>query len=366
MPGSEQHRQVRDFLYKYYPNSDLENMQIAPLKGGIATTIFKVNLSDEGKEYCVVVRKNPEQIDLRDYNREILFQDFCSAAEIGPKILYRDSDYTLMEFIHGEWPLPETLDKPQLTSIANSIRILHSADLTINLSDAHFLFQLKQMLKEKNSDPEKEELLVRARHWIEQVGEFFYKDSHLCPCHLDLNPGNILLSQQNKTFLVDFTDSHCDDKFIDLGKFAAYMGLGANEKITLLKSYFSGEPSRKQIALLNIAQMLFELRLGMVGLLNIKSDAELKELLANQDLNADSKKAHHSLIHDYLHGNIQDENIFYKRLVDVYYLSWKQKIESKEYLEDMHILSNPSYQSFFDFNISAEIDIKSNKQNVYN
>ncbi|WP_423202508.1 phosphotransferase [Legionella brunensis] len=72
-------------------------------------------------------------------------------------------------------------------------------------------------------------MCLNAKDWLNRVAEFYYKQENLCSCHLDLNPGNILL-HENKAFLIDFTDSHLDDRFIDLGKFSAYMGLGTREK----------------------------------------------------------------------------------------------------------------------------------------
>ncbi|KTC82810.1 hypothetical protein [Legionella brunensis] len=107
--------------------------------------------------------------------------------------------------------------------------------------------------------------------------------------------------------------------------------------------------------------MIFELRLGMVGLLNAKIDKDQLAILL-------SKQDDFSLQHDYLHGKIEDQNNFFKRMIQVFYQSWQQKINSKEHINDLEILFSPSYKSFFPTNIPTIQGNQMNrsKENTYN
>ena len=197
-----------------------------------------VNLikSNSGEQFYVL-----KESGCKEYNYRLKIQ--CKKQKLfkhqfnvlAPKILetgYKDKlFYFSMEYIAGR-TLAEHTEKVRILEIGDLIKRLFNCILTSNISfdtNNHIIFMnkidsLKYLL-------EKHKHLYSAFHILEN---FNWNNVQKSYCHGDLTLENILITDDNKIYLIDFLDSFYNSWQIDVAKLLQDLELGwsfRNEKM---------------------------------------------------------------------------------------------------------------------------------------
>ena len=204
---------------------------ITPI-GGLNNDNFKITYNNSN----YFVRISSSSYIYNDINEETNILKKASALNLSPSVIYFDSSNRnlLTDWIDGRMPTEkESNSEPFITLLTKKLKTLHSLTSTnvfnpfveirkIIFSNKDYFFDTVPYILD----------LLENLNIIETL----VKDSYMEGlCHNDLNPSNILLTDEN-LYIVDYEFAARGDIFFDLATIAWL--LEDNSRKLLIKKYF--------------------------------------------------------------------------------------------------------------------------------
>lgn len=217
---------------------------IDPLQGGFSTAkLFKVNTATQS----YVLRLLDPQRSFTDRDREIKCMDISSQEGLAPKVYYANAKegIILMEFIQTP-PLSkeERSPKVRLPRLGHILKKLHNGVPFPNTMSIYEEIQkVSSMLAMKKI--KLPELVGEALTAIQKIEGPLAKTATLVPCHNDLNPNNILFTQ-NQIKIIDWERAGMGEPYFDLASIALFFVFDPKDEDIFLESYFGAPPTLAQ------------------------------------------------------------------------------------------------------------------------
>ncbi|POZ63847.1 choline/ethanolamine kinase family protein [Chromobacterium alticapitis] len=161
----------------------------------------------------------------------------AAALGVAPRLVYADaaSGITISEFIAAE-----ALDRSPagIRRMASALRRLHQSqafDGGMPLAD----ILAGEVAKLGLSQPD---AVIQAVCQAAAEADAISRENARVPCHLDLNPGNIVLSGQRVLFL-DWETAGLGDPYLDLAQLGVFVFSTPEQGQSLLQAYLQAEPT---------------------------------------------------------------------------------------------------------------------------
>lgn len=209
---------------------------ITPLQGGFSSSkLYKVNTATQS----YVLRLIDPQRSFADRDREIKCMEIASQEDIAPKVYYANpkDGIIMMEFIQSS-PLSKEEQSPKirLPRLGQILKKLHKSPPFPKTISAQEEIQkvVSKLAMKKIKLPE---LVSEVLTNIQKIEGPLQKTAKLVPCHNDLNPNNILFTQ-NQIKIIDWEGAGMGDPYFDLATIALFFVFDPKDEGILLKSYF--------------------------------------------------------------------------------------------------------------------------------
>lgn len=229
---------------------------ITPLKGGMSdSTLYKIDVNN--KSYVVRLIGNRS---IEDRTREIQAQIIASDQGWGPVLYASDVDqgWIVMDYLKSI-PLTDSnrAGDDLYVSLAKVLQRMHNGPQF--LPGKPIVKEIKELLQKltaqgKISPPfEGFELEAMIRSLEADHSPM------LAPTHRDLNPNNIIFSD-NQIHLIDFENAAQDDPFYDLACIGIFYIFDAYHEKIFLNAYFDRDATEREYAAyqtMKVAALLF-------------------------------------------------------------------------------------------------------------
>jgi len=274
-------KSIKEAISKVAPNKDLNSIEFTPLLGGLSKAVlltFKAN----GKQY--VLRLLDKSLEIR--KSEIVAHKIADNLGVAPKIFYIDSEENplviMMEFIDGrDFTAKDLNNKKLLKKTMDVIRKFNNCNkkniishkVKLDLYDDLY----NRMLKSGSVYPSGfEEMRKKLRKDYEKLSR-----THL-PTHGDFIPWNILITKDEKVYLIDWPNTRLDNPFVDIGSFAYIAGASKEQIKNMLKAYLLRRPTKSEIDEVMFFQSveLFLFAIWMIGIQEEKDQKKLDSILS--------------------------------------------------------------------------------------
>mgnify|MGYP003386575782 FL=1 len=200
-------------------------------------------------QHCfkVVADNNIYFVKTIEGNTEVLVTSCAVKSGLSPNIIYHDQDWLVTRFIEADNMALSTLNIDD--KISYSIRLM---------AQCHQLHVKPAVLSPKGlindlldnsyySQPQKTALLALANLLIEPIYDC---KNNVC-CHGDLNFSNVLMSEELRTWLIDYECACNAPAEYDLAMFIAINGLASDKIIIIIEQYQVQSSSNVDPLLLN-------------------------------------------------------------------------------------------------------------------
>jgi aminoglycoside phosphotransferase (APT) family kinase protein len=220
-------------------------LDLAPLHGGLSgATRFTCTV--DGAAY--VVRMG----DLARAPREVACQRIAADLGVAPRIRYADPEtgVCIMERIDGH-QLGGPPDPRRLEKVCRALRRLHegpafpSATKPVDVI-AFFAARLAELGDELPPD------LARA---VDDASRATARWAESAPCHEDLNPNNILETEDGVVF-VDWEVAGAGDPFVDLAQLGVFAFARPDDRARILPTYLGRAPTEEEEARALLARVI--------------------------------------------------------------------------------------------------------------
>lgn len=217
---------------------------ISPLQGGFSTSkLFKINTAIQS----YVLRLLDPQHSFADRDREIKCMEIASREDIAPKVFYANPQdgIIIMEFIQSS-PLSkeEMSPKVRLPRLGHILKKLHNGAPFPNTISRHEEIRkvVSKLAMKKIKLPD---LVSEVLTNVQKIEKSLEKTATLAPCHNDLNPNNILFTQ-NHIKIIDWERAGRGDPYFDLASIALFFVFDPKDEDIFLESYFGVPPTLAQ------------------------------------------------------------------------------------------------------------------------
>lgn len=279
------------------PNYPKESIQFSELNGGM-TAIKLYTFEIHGKKYVLRALKIKHPIERR--KTEILAHTLAANLGIAPPLNFVDDKnlIMIMPYIQGHTLSNKDLQNPKtIETLGKMIAKLHQ----IKVDFPKTRTQVERAQKHHQSTLEKGIALPLK---FEQAFRDFISTSttrealeqhNQTLCHADLNPLNILVDNDGKIYIIDWTTATRDNLYTDLGYFGFLNGLTDAQSRAFLTAYFGHLPNEQEWKQYKLAQKNTSLLTATVWFDFSESERDkkipmksrvknLEELLAKDDL----------------------------------------------------------------------------------
>jgi aminoglycoside phosphotransferase (APT) family kinase protein len=214
------------------PVSDL-----AVLAGGRSGAIL-LSLTVAGRSY-VLRRPNPGRPfhDVRTA-REIACLTIASDRGVAPRLHHVDAaaGVTIMDRIPVDASAPRPRGPEHIERATRTLRRLHEGPAFPAGASATFMVRhLDETLRARQQGGLPAALLDTMTELADVTARF----AESAPCHNDLNPGNILATQ-DAVYFVDWETAGNADPFLDLAQLGVFTFPAPDERAQLLEAYLGG------------------------------------------------------------------------------------------------------------------------------
>lgn len=220
---------------------------ITPLAGGASGA--RLWTVEQGGAQYVVRQMSPAQKDLTKAERELACMRIAAAAGIGPRVIAGGGGIVIMEKLPGA---PLSRGTPRETDpigrLAATLRRLHAAPrFPAGPTMAQFLPHLGKFLVGLGKQP-----LPAFVMTVVAAADAQLDPKIVAPCHRDLNPMNILATD-DAVRLIDWELAGNGDPFFDLGQVGLWVCRDDTERSELLAKYLerAPEPAEQRRMMLN-------------------------------------------------------------------------------------------------------------------
>ena len=200
---------------------------ITPLLGGIsATRLYRFQNAQKEQ----VARFLPTSTAIIDCKKEITAHQKAAALGLAPAIRYvsPDKHFVVMDFVKGHNMWGSTLTTETLKMLGETLAGLHQeAKAQKTASSA------SDLLRSTLLHPEWQHL----RQTFYALEAKLLSQGPAAFCHVDVHPGNVIVSQDGLLWFVDWTNARTYSLYYDLAYFAVVALLTPGQEDTLLKAY---------------------------------------------------------------------------------------------------------------------------------
>lgn len=256
-PSGATHKQTIEAIHPIYETplrkalsqlfGNESNVKFTPLTGGMsAASLFLL----EGDQQKYVLRLMPERQTPEKKLAEIEANRIAAQLGITPKLRYVDDETSLlivMDYIDGRSIKIDDLNNHRtMKKVMEALRLYHSTvpNKTIfKYTKLDAINELYHRYKKRGVvfPSVYEKLLLKINQ------DFKSLKTPFVPSHGDFNPGNILLSKENKIYIIDWPHAGMDNPYLEIGWFACFMGANHSQIKTLLSFYLKRQPTSSEV-----------------------------------------------------------------------------------------------------------------------
>lgn len=253
--------ELRLFDEKYVTNSDSEIFQnicnilrckeeeikdIKPIKMGMTNISFKFSCKEKSYVY-----RHPGPGTELIINRKSEFDSMKIAKELSldDTYIYMDKDigWKISKYIENVKIL-NPFDKKNVKRAISMLKKLHTSGRKTNFKFNIFDEIENFKIKIRNSHRDNFDDMSLMNDKIYKLKTFLDKDdTNECICHCDSYDLNFLLDNRDKMYLIDWEYSAMSDPAVDIGCFITSSKYSFDEAIDIIKEYFNGKPTDKQL-----------------------------------------------------------------------------------------------------------------------
>lgn len=207
------------------------------LKGMSSPGLYKISV--EGKAY--VVRFSNIKRSFEDKKRELDAMRSASSRGLAPNIIYSNLDdgITIMDYIE---PTPvNPLSHDSLWLLGTGMRQIHEGPAFVRSPSVFDVVKYFEGLMSGF----KPSVVTKASELLNELTLELKPLLVEKPCHLDLNPNNILYSN-GKIYFIDWELAGQGDPFFDLATPVILYSMDQNQENTLLNAYFERVPQPEE------------------------------------------------------------------------------------------------------------------------
>lgn len=277
--------QVPSKVTQVVNHSIAEEFEIVPLLGGNSLSKNYL-ITTSSQKY--VLRSMEHKSEQRS-NAEIYAMLAADALAIGPKIYnaYPADRMLLMDYVESKpWNMSEAQKPENCLKIADVLRKAHTIPRSPYQDTTRFEVMEKFYNELRVIAPIR--IYVDAAIMGVRTGYNALKNvpgSHPTTIHNDLNPGNILVTQDDKILLIDWEGTNWEDPFYDLSYFAIMHGYNGEHEHLLLSGYLGKEPSQDELLRYSLTKKGNLARLAMscfyIAFVQCKGAVDLNSPLKN-------------------------------------------------------------------------------------
>ena len=234
-------------------NVNPEQIKFKNQKGGM-TSAVNLQFSIDGTKYLVKIFSKKKTKEMRQ--KEIESVRTFSDLGLGSKLIAvaPDNSFYIREYIPGKvLKFKDTQNEKVLISVAKSMKKLHEFKADI---PSRSLLERVQ----KHFERIKKKGIATPTGFDESFEKFKVFSSKLkntsAFCHNDLNPQNILISDEGKIYFIDFGNSGMANIYEELGYFTALNGIEGEMLLKFLNAYFGRDPTKEELEAVKLAKKL--------------------------------------------------------------------------------------------------------------
>ena len=244
-----------------------KDVKVRPLRGGLTN-----------RNYCVCRGRDRFVLRIAGENSELLGIDrraehACAQAAhtagIGPEVVasFPDHGVTLTRFVTGRALVSTAVQAPAiLRRVVASMRRYHEC------SNATGKFSAFETVRRYYAEARKRKVpfprnTVSALETLARIEDEAGTPEHVCPCHNDLLPGN-LVDDRRKVWILDWEYGGMGDLFFDLSNLAANNLFDSERETRLLQFYF-GKARPADLRRLRLMRLASDMREAMWGFMQM-------------------------------------------------------------------------------------------------
>jgi aminoglycoside phosphotransferase (APT) family kinase protein len=230
--------------------------EITALKGGLSGATL-LSLEVAGKGY-VLRRGEPSRV-----GREIACMTIAAGSGVAPAIHHIDAaaGVTIVDRVEGR-PLggSAALATGRIERLARTLRRLHEGPA---FPPGNSLGAVRELVGGILRTQGESALISGLLRTVEAATAATARFDESAPCHNDLNPNNIL-ETEDATLLVDWESAGNSDPFFDLAQLGVFAFPRPEQQVRLLAAYLDREPSAEESARAVVSRVV---ALGFYGAL---------------------------------------------------------------------------------------------------
>ncbi len=233
---------LEKFIHTLTPNSHQDHLTITTLNAGMSSTQLFL-LAVENHQF--VIRTLKPKYPLSKRKAEVQAQQHGAKINIAPEVLFVDANFTfmVMPYLQGK-TLQQNAHKSTetLNTLGFMIAQLHRYKGSFPHRSTQTDRTIKHIQKIKDQSIALPSCYAQLyNEYNEQTRQITGEEQVLC--HNDLNPTNIIVDDQGKIMLIDWTTTSWDNRYEELGFFTFTSGLNQNQTVAFLASYFGRTPT---------------------------------------------------------------------------------------------------------------------------
>jgi aminoglycoside phosphotransferase (APT) family kinase protein len=215
-----------------FPDQPVADVRL--LKGGLSgATIYAANAG--GRD--VVVRRGHQPLAAR----EIGCMRIAAAQGVAPELFYSDDTAGISVMAYVQHDRQER--GPDFTArVASTLRKLHAGPaFPLESTGLRTVQWVDELIQQSFGQGLPAELLATVTEVAGKLAPW----AAIAPCHVDLNPANIL-ETPDRVYFVDWEIAGQGDPFLDLGELGVFAFPTPEARAALLSAYLEREPNEQE------------------------------------------------------------------------------------------------------------------------
>jgi aminoglycoside phosphotransferase (APT) family kinase protein len=224
---------------------------VSVLRGGLSgATLLAFTVAGVG-----YVLRRPDPMRLAHQvrvPRELECMKIASELGVAPRLRHVDPETGVSIMDRVGRPLGRPRDSRRVERVASALRRLHGGPpFPTGRSLAAAVRQLDESLRTRGPDG----LPKRLVETLDELTQLTLRFAQSAPCHLDLNPGNIL-ETDNAIYFVDWETAAQSDPFLDIAELGVFTFSAPDARADLLEAYLARIPTEEDRARSTAARVM--------------------------------------------------------------------------------------------------------------